>query len=178
MNKTIRAIGAGILAAIWLGLTAFAWFGPSQERSEEERRKLAQMPELTFESLLDKTFMEKFEDYSLDQFPLRNSFRTLKALGAHVAFGGLDSLTPFSGLQKAVLREGKEALSVEDALTIWTCGGAWTGFQEDALGRLRQGYQADLAVLDRDIFTLPQTELHNVRPVLTMAAGRVLYREI
>ena len=106
------------------------------------------------------------------------AFRTLKALGAHVAFGGLDSLTPFSGLQKAVLREGKEALSVEEALTIWTCGGAWTGFQEDALGRLRQGYQADLAVLDRDIFTLPQTELHNVRPVLTMAAGRVLHREI
>ena len=106
------------------------------------------------------------------------AFRTLKSLGAHVAFGGLDSLTPFSGLQKAVLREGKEALSVEEALEIWTSGGAWTGFQEDALGRLRQGYQADLVVLDRDLFTLPPEELHTVRPVLTMAAGRVLYREI
>lgn len=80
MNKTIRAIGAGVLVAVWLGLTAFAWFAPAQERSEEERRKLAQMPELNMESLLDKSFMEKFEDYSLDQFPLRNAFRSLKAL--------------------------------------------------------------------------------------------------
>lgn len=106
------------------------------------------------------------------------AFRTLKNLGAHVAFGGLDSLTPFSGLQKAVLREGKEALSVESALEIWTSGGAWTGFQEDALGKLQRGYQADLAVLNEDLFTLPQQVLHTVRPVLTMAAGRVLHREI
>lgn len=106
------------------------------------------------------------------------AFRTLKSLGAHVAFGGLDRMKPFSGLQKAVLREGKEALSVEEALEVWTSGGAWTGFQEDALGRLQPGYQADLVVLDRDLFDLPQEELHTVRPVLTMAAGRVLYREI
>ena len=106
------------------------------------------------------------------------AFRTLKGLGAHMAFGGLDSLTPFSGLQKAVLREGKEALSLEAALETWTSGGAWTGFQEDALGKLQPGYQADLAVLDRDLFTLPPEALRHVRPVLTMAAGRVLHREI
>ena len=79
MNKTIRAIGAGFLVGIWLALTAFAWFGPAQERSESERRDLAKMPELTWDSILDKTFMERFEDYSLDQFPLRDSFRTVKA---------------------------------------------------------------------------------------------------
>lgn len=106
------------------------------------------------------------------------AYRTLKNLGAHVAFGGLDRLTPFSGLQKAVLREGKEALSLETALETWTSGGAWIGFQESALGRLRQGYQADLVVLDRDPFAVPAEELHAVRPVLTMAAGRVLHREI
>ena len=106
------------------------------------------------------------------------AFRTLKSLGAHVAFGGLDRMNPFSGLQKAVLREGKEALSVEEALEVWTSGGAWTGFQEDALGRLQPGYQADLAVLDQDLFTLPPEELHTLCPVLTMGAGRVLHREI
>ena len=80
MNKTIRAIGAGVLVGVWLALTFFAWFGPAQEQSEAERRKLAQMPELTLDSLLDKTFMDRFEDYSLDQFPLRDAFRSLKAL--------------------------------------------------------------------------------------------------
>lgn len=106
------------------------------------------------------------------------AFRTLKSLGAHVAFGGLDSLSPFTGLQKTVLREGKEALLPEEALEIATAGGAWTGFQEDALGRLRQGWQADLVVLDQDFFTLPPALWHTLRPVLTMAAGRILYREI
>ncbi len=85
-NKMIRAIGAALVVAVWLGLTAFAWFGPTSERSAAEKRPLAQMPELNMESVFgtDKTgahpFMTKFEDYTLDQFPLRDSFRSLKAL--------------------------------------------------------------------------------------------------
>jgi len=67
---------------------------------------------------------------------------------------------------------------VEEALEDCMAGGTWTGFQEDALGRLRPGYQADLAVLDQDVFTMPPASMHTLRPVLTMAAGRVLHREI
>ena len=80
MNKKIRAIGAGILAAVWLGLCAFAWLQPAKERSDSERRKLAQLPKLTAQALLDGSYMEKFADYAVDQFPLRDSFRSLKAL--------------------------------------------------------------------------------------------------
>ena len=79
-NKKIRAIGAGILVALWLALTGFAWFGPTQDISVSERRELDQMPELTPESLWKGKFMEDFEDFTLDQFPLRDTFRTLKAL--------------------------------------------------------------------------------------------------
>ena len=79
-NKKIRAIGAGILVAVWLALTGFSWFGPAKEISEAERRKLEQMPSLTLENLLDGKFMTKFEKYTLDQYPLRDSFRQLKAL--------------------------------------------------------------------------------------------------
>ena len=79
-NKKIRAIGAGILVAVWLVLTGFGWFAPAKEISEAERRKLDQMPEITLESLWEGRFMGKFEDYTLDQFPLRDTFRTLKAL--------------------------------------------------------------------------------------------------
>ena len=80
MNKTIRAISAAIIVTLWVALTAFAWFGPGKEISEAERRPLAQMPEITVENLLNGNFMEKFEDYTLDQFPLRDAFRTLKSL--------------------------------------------------------------------------------------------------
>ena len=69
-----------LLAAIWLGLGIWAWLSPSEEISDAERRKLAQLPELSGKTVLDGSFMEDFEAYTLDQFPLRDNFRQLKAL--------------------------------------------------------------------------------------------------
>jgi len=79
-NQKIRAIGAAVLVALWAVLTAFAWFKPAQEMSDAERRPLAQFPELTTETLLSGDFMVDFEDYTLDQFPVRDTFRQLKSL--------------------------------------------------------------------------------------------------
>ena len=90
-NKKIRAIGAGLLVAVWLVLTSFAWFGPAKEISEAERRKLNQMPEITLENLWEGQFMGKFEKFTLDQFPLRDTFRSLKALFHYNALQQLDN---------------------------------------------------------------------------------------
>ena len=80
MTKTIRAIGAALLTLIWLVLTGLAWFSPAKETSVAERRPLDQFPTLNSETILNGTFMSKFEDYTLDQFPGRDLFRQLKAL--------------------------------------------------------------------------------------------------
>ena len=77
--KQIRILGAGLMALLWLGLTAFAWLKPADEFSEAERRKLDQLPAITAKSILGGSFMTNFEDYTLDQFPLRDSFRGLKS---------------------------------------------------------------------------------------------------
>lgn len=69
-----------VLAALWLGLAAFAWLKPSQATSDTERRELEQFPAITGKTLLDGSFMADFESYTLDQFPLRDGFRTLKAM--------------------------------------------------------------------------------------------------
>ena len=79
-NKKIRAIGAGVLVALWLVLICGAWFGPVKDISESERRPLNQMPKFTLETLLNAKFMKDFESFSLDQFPLRDTFRQLKSL--------------------------------------------------------------------------------------------------
>lgn len=79
-HKKIRGIGAGVVLALWLALTVFAWFAPAKEASAAERRPLEQMPALTLDSLLNTEFMKDFESYALDQFPLRDGFRTIKAL--------------------------------------------------------------------------------------------------
>ena len=71
--KRIRLFGAALVAVLWLALSVFAWVKPADEISDSERRPLAQFPEW------NREFMGKFEDYTLDQFPLRDTFRQLKA---------------------------------------------------------------------------------------------------
>lgn len=83
MMKKMRNIGIATILLIWVLLTAFAWFGPKKTTSLWERRPLQQMPALTKDTLLNGGFMEKFEDYTLDQFPVRDRFRTLKSLYAY-----------------------------------------------------------------------------------------------
>ena len=90
-TKKIRIVGGILVAAIWLGLTLGAWFGSPEEFSESERRKLNQFPELSVKTVLDRKFMSKFEDYSLDQFPLRDPFRQMKALFSYRVLGQKDN---------------------------------------------------------------------------------------
>jgi len=87
----MKKINVIILAALWLALTGFAWFSPAEEISESERRKLAQFPELSGKTVLAGDFMADFEDYTLDQFPLRDSFRQLKALFHYNVLGQKDN---------------------------------------------------------------------------------------
>ena len=79
-TKKIRIIGVGVLLILWAALTAFAWFKPTADLSEAERRPLTQFPELNAQTLLGGEFMGAFEKYTLDQFPLRDTFRQMKAL--------------------------------------------------------------------------------------------------
>jgi len=91
MNKKIRAVGAAALALVWLGLTGFAWLSPEKETSDAERRPLAQAPMLSVGTLLSGKFMANFEDYTLDQFPARDTFRSLKSLFHTYALGQKDN---------------------------------------------------------------------------------------
>ena len=54
-------------------------FMPDKTFSEQENRELTQAPAFSFESLFAKKFTTKFESYTTDQFPFRDSWTTLKA---------------------------------------------------------------------------------------------------
>ena len=90
-QKKIRIIGALTVGALWMGLTLGAWFRTPEEFSQAERRKLQQFPDLSVKTLLNTKFMEKFEDYTLDQFPLRDSFRQMKALFSYQVLNQRDN---------------------------------------------------------------------------------------
>ena len=62
-----------------------------EDISITERRKLDKFPDLTINKVMDGSFMDDFEDYSLDQFPFRNTFRSIKANTNYYVLNMLDN---------------------------------------------------------------------------------------
>ena len=80
-----------------------------------------------------------------------------------------------SGLDVGGNRVLDEMLTREEALIAHTRSNAYLFFQENALGSLEVGKQADLVVLDRDYMTVPAAEIKHLKPTLTMVGGRVVF---
>lgn len=78
MKKSEKMI-VRVLAVFFLGFAVFCWIRPADTYSVSERRKLQQFPEMTIATVANGSFMEKFESYSMDQFPFRDGFCGLKA---------------------------------------------------------------------------------------------------
>lgn len=68
-----------IFSVCLLALSVFCITKPETAYSESERRALLSFPSFTTETVLSGEFMSEFETYAQDQFPLRDSFRSLKA---------------------------------------------------------------------------------------------------
>ena len=79
MNNFKNILTTVILTSFILALSIFAWFKPIDEFSLSERRYLAGFPEINVDTLISGSFMSSFENYTLDQFPLREYFRSIKA---------------------------------------------------------------------------------------------------
>ena len=91
MEKRKNLAVVCLTAAFLLGFLIWGLCKPDDAVSVSERRKLAQKPELTLSSVLRGEFMTKFETYTLDQFPLRDSFRRLQAV---TPYASMIDLTP------------------------------------------------------------------------------------
>lgn len=86
MNKKKDLAVLFLSGAVMIVLALLACFSPAKQYSDSERRALALFPELNVETVLNGSFTKDFETYSQDQFPLRESFRRLKALSARYLF--------------------------------------------------------------------------------------------
>lgn len=83
MQKKVKNIAVtGVFIAFltfFVAMCVVCYFHPVA-KSESERRELAQFPkEITWEGILDKSVIDEFEDYTVDQFPFREFFRSVKA---------------------------------------------------------------------------------------------------
>lgn len=75
-------------------------------------------------------------------------------------------------------RVESERLTVDEALRLYTSGGAWFSFEEDTRGTLREGAHADLAVLSADPLTVPESDLASITSALTVVGGEVVHTAI
>jgi predicted amidohydrolase YtcJ len=70
----------------------------------------------------------------------------------------------------------RQTISREQALIAHTRSNALFVFQENNLGSLAPGKYADLLVLDRDYFSVPAAQIKDIKPVMTMVGGKIVYR--
>lgn len=82
---------ADILTVLLCGLfvlifSVWCFTGKTPEYSESERRVLKKFPKVTVESISEGEFATDFEKYATDRFPLRDTFRSLKAYTRLYAF--------------------------------------------------------------------------------------------
>ncbi|MFO6448374.1 amidohydrolase [Erythrobacter sp. NE805] len=69
----------------------------------------------------------------------------------------------------------RNLLDRETALRMWTENTTWFSNEEGRKGRIEAGMLADLAVLDRDYFSVPGEEIRQIVSVLTLVDGKVVY---
>lgn len=91
MKEYKNLIFVVIVGIVFASMALAAWVLPSKDFSDSERRKLAQFPEFSIDAAWDGSFRTKFESYTQDQFPMRDSFRTVKSFSAYYMLGQLDN---------------------------------------------------------------------------------------
>ena len=127
--------------------------------------------------------------------PVRNlrmkPFATWQKKGIRWGGGSDFSVTPFAaryGLWASVAREtlngtfGKtpfgldESVDIHTALKSYTLWAAHQIFLDDRIGSIEVGKDADLAVWDRDLYTVPTAALKDLHAELTLVRGRIVHR--
>jgi len=136
---------------------------------------------------LEKVFGERGMRYFI---PLRTYLDAGVELAAgsdhmigHDKNGAVNPYNPFLSMWIAVARkttQGKaihpeERLTRQEALRMHTTGAAYLQFAESTRGSLEPGKLADLVVIDRDYLTIPEDEIRNIQPVMTIVDGKMAY---
>lgn len=70
---------------------------------------------------------------------------------------------------------GDQQLTRAEALRLFTRNNSWFLRMEERIGSIERGKLADMAVLDRDYFAVPDAEIKKIRSVLTVVDGKIVY---
>ena len=68
-----------------------------------------------------------------------------------------------------------EKLTLSEMLKFYTYGSAYGVLREDELGSLSEGKFADIVVLDKDLFAIPEKDLISRKVIMTVMDGNIIY---
>lgn len=116
---------------------------------------------------------------------------SIASAGGRLIFGSdtpIESFNPWKGIFIALERKyladpqqasfyPEEEISIERAIDAYTINSAWAVEEEMNLGTIDVGKQADLIMIDRDIFSEPPESLLDTKVLLTVMAGKVVHRQ-
>ncbi|CAH2716961.1 N-substituted formamide deformylase [Neobacillus rhizosphaerae] len=119
------------------------------------------------------------------------AWKTLINEGLNCAGGSdapIELPNPMFGIHAAVTRTNRndskrivygeeQALSVYEAINLFTKGSAYAACHEVDRGMIKEGFLADFTVLDEDIFNLPPSRISTVNAVMTVIGGDIVYKK-
>ena len=146
----------------------------------KDKIHIAQQPNFTYN--LEGRYVETLEG---NRLITNNAITTpVKKYGLFMAFGS-DNLPigPMVGLYAAVTRKGEsgkvygpgEAVSMKEAITMYTRNGAFLTREEKIKGTLEVGKVADMIVLPEDLLNASPEKVLNMKVDMTIVGGKVLY---
>jgi len=109
--------------------------------------------------------------------------------GGTVAFGSdwaVSTVNPMPQIETAITRVDAEfhntevmnpeqRITLPQAITAFTINAAFVNHQDDTTGSIETGKLADLIVVDRNLFTIPPTEISDTNVLLTLFGGKPVY---
>lgn len=118
------------------------------------------------------------------------AWRTFLDQGTVIASGSdfpVELSNPFHGLYSAITRQDhaglpeggwypNQRITREEALQSFTLGAAYAGHMEDIVGSLEPGKYADFLMIDRDYFTVPESEIWQIKVLETWVGGRQVFK--
>jgi predicted amidohydrolase YtcJ len=164
---------------------AFSHLDQVTPQQIERMKRLGMTAQIHTRPLIQGALMHKFHgDRAWSMPPMRMVQESGIMWGLGSDATAVTTSNPFYNLWFAVTGKmvgGKEVnrqtITREQALIAHTRNNGYVVFQESNLGSLQPGKYADLVVLDRDYLTVPADEIKDIKPVMTMVGGRVVYEK-
>lgn len=152
----------------------------TMKKMAKDHIMIAQQPDFLYN--LEDRYEANLDPWRLEH---NNSLATpWKKFGLFMALGS-DNLPigPMWGLYAAVTRKGpsgrvhgpEEAVSMKDAIRMYTANGPYLSWEENVKGTLEPGKYADMIVLDHDPLSIAPAQLIKTKVDMTFVGGKLVY---